>query len=111
MEAYRNSDANHIVHIKNLLEYDSAYKDTTHNSFYFLDKNANTEADPGEVTFNKGFWTRKKLIGASVQFVCEIPLNKYSFFEALEYKMLPNTKLKVMPILFGKEQTTVEWSL
>ena len=26
---------------------------------------------------------------------CEIPLNRYSFFEALEDKLLPNTKIEI----------------
>ena len=34
-------------------------------------------------------------MGASVLVNCEIPLNRYSFFEALEYKPLPNTKIEI----------------
>ena len=34
-------------------------------------------------------------MGTSVEVNCEIPLNRYSFFEALEDKLLPNTKIEL----------------
>ena len=42
--------------------------------------------------YNKGFAVRKVLLGDSTTVRCEIPLNRYSFFESLEDKLLPNTK-------------------
>ena len=49
--------------------------------------------DDVNINYNKGFAARKTLLGASAKVNCEIPLNRYSFFEALEDKLLPNTKI------------------
>ena len=43
--------------------------------------------------YNKGFAARKVLLGLSAEVICEIPLNRYSFFEELQDKLLPNTKI------------------
>ena len=45
--------------------------------------------------YNKGFAARKLLLGDSTTVRCEIPLKRYSFFEALEDKLLPNTKIEI----------------
>ena len=34
-------------------------------------------------------------MGTSAEVYCEITLNRYSFFEALEDKLLPNTKIEL----------------
>ena len=83
------------------------------NEFYFLDtstsanKNRFTRrnvthrqngANPGgdeaglmidntPASYNEGFAKRKALLGTSSTVRCEIPLNRYSFFEALEDKL------------------------
>ena len=49
--------------------------------------------DGVNATYNKGFAARKALLGLSSKVNCEIPLNRYSFIEALEYNLLPNTKI------------------
>ena len=112
--------ANHCVNIKNLLEYNSSYaKSVGTNAFYFLDtsrnadelkytkkevqhaKNADgTGAEAVAVmiedvitTYNKGFAARKALLGLSTIVNCEISLNRYSFFEELKDKLLPNMKI------------------
>lgn len=46
-------------------------------------------------TYNEGFSKRKALLGTSGIVHCEIPLNRYSFFEALEDKLFPNTKIEI----------------
>ena len=51
--------------------------------------------DDVNVNYNKGFAGRKALLGLSAKVNCEIPLNRYSFFEALEDKLLPNTKIEL----------------
>ena len=51
--------------------------------------------DNTPVSFNEGFAKRKALLGTSSTVNCEIPLNRYSFFEALEDKLLPNTKIEI----------------
>ena len=45
--------------------------------------------------YNKGFAARKALLGISAEVNCEIPLNRYSFFESLEDKLVPNTKIEL----------------
>ena len=118
-EIYNCDYANHCVNIKNLLEYNPSYANSVGtNGFYFLDtsrnadgieytkrfvehrRNAQDSADQrGEMlddvnaTYNKGFAARKLLLGASAEVNCEIPLNRYSFFEELQDKLLPNMKI------------------
>ncbi|CAH3192292.1 unnamed protein product [Porites evermanni] len=120
-DVYSCNYANHIVNIKNLLEYNPSYvKSVATNEFYYLDtsRNANTvryttrnvqhvrnAADNAEEranlvsgdnnNYNKGFAVRRALIGNSATISCEIPLNRYSFFESLEDKLLPNTKIEL----------------
>ena len=120
-ELYQCNYANHCVNIKNLLEYNKSYADSVAtNEFYFLDtsttanknrftrrnvehrkKAANTAAEEGlmldntPTSYNEGFAKRKALLGTSSTVNCEIPLNRYSFFEALEDKLLPNTKIEI----------------
>ena len=112
-EVYSCNYANHVVNIKNLLEYNPAYaKSVAANEFYYLDTSRHAEETEftinntnvtgganvvkGRVAnYNKGFAARKALLGASAKVNCEIPLNRYSFFEALEDKLLPNTKIEL----------------
>ena len=111
--------ANHCVNIKNLLEYNPSYaKSVGTNEFYFPDTSRNAEVDKyerirvqhvfsaanndyrlGEIpnkdsaNYNKGFTARKTLLGLSALVNCEILLNRYSFFEELQDKLLPNMKI------------------
>ena len=120
-ELYQCNYANHSVNIKNLLEYNKSYADSVAtNEFYFLDtstsanknrftrrnvthrRNAANGAeeeglmlDNTPATYNEGFAKRKALLGTSSTVHCEIPLNRYSFFEKLEDKLLPNTKIEI----------------
>ena len=112
--------ANNCVNIKNLLEYNPSYaKSVGTNEFYFPDtsrhadsrkytrrrvthrRNANDNGDEAgpmlddvNANYNKGFAARKVLLGASVIVNCEIPLNRYSFFEELQDRLLPVLELK-----------------
>ena len=120
-ELYQCNYANHSVNIKNLLEYNKSYADSVAtNEFYFLDTSKSADKnrfnrrkvehrhnaagtadaegymlDNISHTFNEGFSKRKALLGTSSTVHCEIPLNRYSFFEALEDKLLPNTKIDI----------------
>ena len=120
-DVYSCNYANHIVNIKNLLEYNPSYADSVGtNEFYYLDKTRHAERskftkrrvthrqnvagnadDAGAMlddvvaNYNKGFAMRKALLGDSATVRCEIPLNRYSFFESLEDKLLPNTKIEL----------------
>ena len=106
-DVYSCNYANHVVNIKNLLEYNPSYVyGVATNEFYYLDTSRN--ANKAEFTlnatpvvtgrnanYNKGFAMRKALLGDSATVRCEIPLNRYSFFESLEDKLLPNTKIEL----------------
>ena len=106
-KVYDCNDANHAVNIKNLLEYSPAYaKQTASNEFFYLDTSRNAEEREFEVSatnqlakrraeYNKGFALRKALLGTSSKVNTEIPLNRYSFFEMLENKLLPNTRVEM----------------
>ena len=120
-DVYSCNYANHVVNIKKLLEYNPSYVDSVAtNEFYYLDtsrhaernqytkrqvthrRNANDNADDAglmiedaEANYNKGFAIRKVFLGDSATVRCEIPLNRYSFFESLEDKLLPNTKIEL----------------
>ena len=120
-DVYNCNYANHIINIKNLLEYNPSYAESVGtNEFYYLDttRHANTTkyttrnvehvrnagdtaeeradlVDNDNANYNKGFTVRRVLIGNSLAVRCEIPLNRYSFFEVLENKLLPNTKIEL----------------
>ena len=117
-EVYDCDYANHCVNIKNLLEYNPSYaKSVGTNEYYFPDtsRNANGRkynrqqvAHTGQAgnqqrqmvesdnpNYNKGFAARKLLLGASAEVNCEIPLNRYSFFEELQDRLLPNVRIEL----------------
>ena len=120
-EVYQCNYANHVVNIKNLLEFDTSYVESVAtNEFYFLDttrypinskyltrqvqhgrNNANTDWEPRlfidkeNNRYNEGYEKRKKNIFNSKIVNCEIPLNRYSLFEALKDKMLPDSRFEL----------------
>ena len=112
-DVYSCNYANHVVNIKNVLEYNPSYVESVAtNEFYYLDTtrhaerleftinntgvNGGTNVVKGRIAnYNKGFAVRKSLLGDSATVRCEIPLNRYSFFESLEDKLLPNTKIEI----------------
>ena len=114
-EVYDCDYANHCVNIKNLLEYNPSYaKNVGTNEYYFPDTSRQPNgikyvtrlvADTGgtnrrlaesdNVNYNKGFTSRKVLLGASDKVNCEIPLNRYSFFEELQDRLLPNVRIEI----------------
>ena len=120
-EVYDCDYANHCVNIKNLLEYNPSYaKSVGTNEYYFPDtsrvpdsskyirrrvehvrNDANnayevrTLPDVENINYNKGFAARKELLGLSAEVNCEIPLNRYSFFEELQDKLLPNVRIEL----------------
>ena len=58
-------------------------------------------------SYNEGFAKRKALLGTSSTVNCEIPLNRYSFFEALKDKLLPNTKIEVKTLRLKKDDNLI----
>ena len=95
-DVYNCNYANHVVNIKNLLEYNPSYAESVGtNEFFYLDTSKSAEERTDQADYNKGFHDRKKVLGLSATVNCEIPLNRYSFFEELEDKLLPNTKIEI----------------
>lgn len=45
--------------------------------------------------FNKGFAVRKEVLGTSSIVNCEVPLNRYSFFNVLNNKLLPGEEFEL----------------
>ena len=106
-EVYDCNYANQVINIKNLLEYDTQYADSiASNEFYFLDISINPSADEFMVSgtnqlakrrpaFNKGFAVRKEVLGTSSIVNYEVPLNRYSFFNVLNNKLLPGEEFEL----------------
>lgn len=95
-KVYDCNDANHSVNIKNLLEYSPAYAESVGtNEFYHIDTSRSAEERVAQATYNKGFRDRKLILGTSSVVARELPLNRFSFFEALEDKLLPSGRLEL----------------
>ena len=104
-----------------MLEYNPSYaKSVGTNEYYFLDTSKSPDSskyvrrdvqhvrndgddaweerslpDLDNANYNKGFAARKVLLGASDKVNCEIPLNRYSFFEELQDRLLPNVRIEL----------------
>ena len=103
-----------------MLEYNPSYdKSVGTNEYYFPDTSTLPESskylrknvqhtddgaggwaqstlpDTDNPNYNKGFAARKVLLGASAKVNCEITLNRYSFFEELQDKLLPNVRIEI----------------
>ena len=90
------NNANHSVNIKNLLQYSPSYASSTGtNEFYYLDTTRVAENRSAQAAYNKGFTARKAILGTSSIVTSEVPLNRYSFFEALERNLLPSGRLEL----------------
>jgi len=95
-KVYDCNDANHCVNIKSLLEYSPGYaQSTATNEFFHLDTTRSAEERQAQANYNKGFAASKLLLGASDVVTRELPLNRYSFFEALEKNLLPSGRLEL----------------
>ena len=95
-KVYDCNDANHCVNIKSLLEYSPGYaQSTATNEFFHLDTHRAAEERPAQAAYNKGFAERKLLLGTSSVVTRELPLNRYSYFEALEMNLLPSGRLEM----------------
>ena len=70
-------------------------KKTATNELFYLDTSKYAEERVAEAHYNKGFAMRKGILGASATVNVEIPLNRYSFFEALQDQLLPNMKVEL----------------
>ena len=95
---YESDNLHRITNVKNLLEYSDDYsRSVAKNSFWYLDSDGTTAAT------NIGYELRRILTqavqnngGGGAKSINEtIPLNRYSFFEELERKMLPPMQLTI----------------
>ena len=95
---YETDDVHQVTNIKNLLEYSDDYsRSVAKNMFWYLDTDSTT-ADS-----NTGFEARRILTqavnnngtGGARSINDMIPLNRYSFFQELELKMLPPMQLTI----------------
>ena len=95
---YDTDNLHKVTFVKNLLEYSDDYsRSVAKNSFWYLDTNDSTQ------NTNLGYLARKTLTqgrnagpaGPGKEVNVTIPLNKYSFFETLEGKLLPPLQLKI----------------
>ena len=95
---YESDNLHRITSAKNLLEYSDDYsRSVAKNSFWYLDSDTTT------ANTNLGFEQRRILTQAvqndgngGPRSINEmIPLNRYSFFERLENKMLPPMQLQI----------------
>ena len=96
---YESDNLHRITNVKNILEYSDDYsRSVAKNSFWYLDTADSTVEDD-----NPGFEARRLLTQAvnddgtgGAKIVNEIiPLNRYSFFQELERKMLPPMQLTI----------------
>ena len=95
-KVYDCNEANHCVNIKSLLEYSPVFaQSTATNEFFHLDTSRSAEERPAQALYNKGFAERKLLLGISNTLTRELPLNRYSFFEALDRNMLPSGRMEL----------------
>ena len=95
---YESDNLHRITNAKNLLEYsDDFSRSVAKNSFWYLDSDGTT------ANTNTGFEARRILTQAAAndgtggaKSINElIPLNRYSFFQELERKMLPPMQLTI----------------
>ena len=97
IQVYDCQQVNQVVHTKNLMEYSPSYaKQTATNELFYLDTSRHAEERVAQDNYNKGFVLRKGILGVSATVNVEIPLNRYSFFEALRDQLLPNMKVELI---------------
>ena len=105
-----DTDSLHLVtFVKNLLEYSDDYsRSVANNSFWYLD--TDTTAVDAE---NLGFASRRALTSNRKQVNVKSPINRYSFSEELEGRVLPPMQLTFeidlnpdVELLFGNVDIT-----
>ena len=111
---YDTDNLHLVTFVKNLLEYSDDYSRTVaKNTLWCLESNDSTEIRPAQTTYNSGFHARQVLTANNSLFNVTIPLNRYSFFEELEGRMLPPMQLDFeinlqldAELLYGAVDTT-----
>ena len=91
---YDTDNLHKVTFVKNLLEYsDDFSRSVAKNSFWYLDTSADNQAI--EAGTNNGFKARRLLTAGNKDVNVIIPLNRYSFFEELEDRMLVPMQLSI----------------
>ena len=86
---YDTDNLHLVTFAKNLLEYSDDYaRSVAKNSLWYLDADGTSDA-----ATNSGFESRRLLTSDLKLVNVNIPLNRYSFFEELEGRMLPPMQL------------------
>ena len=86
---YDTDNLHKVTFVRNLLEYSDDYaRSVAKNSFWYLDTDGTT------ANTNAGFEARRLLTTALNDVNVVIPLNRYSFFEELEGRMLVPMQLQ-----------------
>ena len=106
---YDTDNLHLVTFVKNLLEYSDDYSRTVaKNSLWYLDTDGTSDA-----ATNPNFEARRLLTSDRKLVDVTIPLNRYSFFEELEGRMLPPMQLTFeidlnndAELLFGAINTT-----
>ena len=106
---YDTDNLHLVTFVKNLLEYSDDYSRTVaKNSLWYLDTDGTSDA-----ATNHNFEARRLLTSDRKLVDVTIPLNRYSFFEELEGRMLPPMQLTFeidlnndAELLFGAINTT-----
>jgi len=106
---YDTNNLHLVTFVKNLLEYSDDYsRSVAKNSYWYLDTGTTAVDDE-----NVGFKARRALTSNRKQVNVKIPLNRYSFFEELEGRILPPMQLKFTialnpdaELIFGSVDTT-----
>ena len=87
---YDTNNLHRVTFDKNLLEYsDDFSRSVAKNSLWYLDTDGTT------ANTNAGYEARRLLTVGAADANVIIPLNRYSFFEELEGRMLPPMQLEI----------------
>ena len=93
---YDTDNLHLVTFAKNLLEYSDDYaRSVAKNSLWYLDLADSHEIRPAQATYNAGIHARQALTSDSKSVNVTIPLNRYSFFETLEGRLLPPMQLGI----------------
>ena len=93
---YDTDNLHLVTFAKNLLEYSDDYaRSVAKNSLWYLDLVDSHEIRPAQATYNAGIHARQALTSDSKSVNVTIPLNRYSFFETLEGRLLPPMQLGI----------------
>ena len=93
---YDCNNLHRFVNVKTIIEMSKDYIETTGtDEFIYPDTSDTAEHRSDQAGYNIGFAIRKGLIQGGNLISVRIPLNRFSFFEALEQNMLPPSQIQI----------------